>query len=73
MAAPPHGPHGGAPDRPLELTSGAYLQWIGYSCALVVECSSNAFLPLAGRLSAQEEAALIRARFSGPDEDTLNF
>ena len=59
----------------LELASGGYLQWIGYSDALAVECSSNAYLSRSGRLSAQDEATLVRAGFSRPGDggDNPNF
>lgn len=57
----------------LELASGGYLQWIGYADALAVECSSNTYLPRSARLSAQDEATLVRAGFSRPDDDDPNF
>lgn len=57
----------------LELTSGAYVQWIGYSDALAVECSSNAFLDGPSRLTPPQEASLLRAGFQGPDDEEPNF
>jgi hypothetical protein len=57
----------------LELASGAYLQWIGYSDRLIVECSSNAYLSGAPRLTPQDEATLVRAGFHEPDDDDPNF
>ena len=57
----------------LELSSGAYLQWIGYSDRLVIEVSSNAYLADSARLSEAHQAALQDAGFRGPDEDEPNF
>ena len=57
----------------LELASSGFLQWTGYADALAVECSSNAYLPRSARLSAQDEATLVRAGLSRPDHDDPNF
>ncbi len=57
----------------LDLRSRAYFQWIGYSDAVAVECSSNTYLPAAARLTEAEEQRLVACGFTAPDEDDPNF
>lgn len=57
----------------LDLRSRAYFQWIGYSYAVVVECSSNTYLSGAARLTEAEEQRLVACGFTAPDDDDPNF
>lgn len=57
----------------LALASGAYVQWIGYPDHLVVEISSNTYLPKQAKLTPAEEDMLVRAGFARPDDDEPNF
>jgi hypothetical protein len=57
----------------LELDDGAYIQWIGYSNRLVVEVSSNTYLPDTAKLRPGQEHLIRRAGFSPPNEDEPNF
>jgi hypothetical protein len=57
----------------LQLGSGAYLQWIGYSDRIAVECSSNDYLPAAHQLSVAEEERLVHWDFNRPTHDVPNF
>lgn len=57
----------------LDLSSRAYFQWIGYSDAVVVECSSNTYLPEAAQLTEAEERRLVSCGFTAPDDDDPNF
>src|SRR4051794_17843956 len=57
----------------IELASGAYFQWIGYSDRIAVECSSNEFLEPAHQLSAEEEERLVHWGFSRPTDELPNF
>jgi hypothetical protein len=57
----------------LELSTGAYVQWIGYADCLVVEVSSNTYLAGSARLSPAQEAAVLQQGFFAPDDDDPNF
>lgn len=57
----------------LGLSSGVYLQWIGYSDRIVLEVSCNTYLDASARLSPDDEQALVRAGFSPPNKTETNF
>jgi len=57
----------------LALSSGAYLQWIGFASGLAVEVSSNTYLTGSSQLTGEQEAALVRTGFRPPEADEPNF
>jgi hypothetical protein len=57
----------------LELDDGAYIQWIGYSNRLVVEVSSNTYLPDTVKLRPGQERLIRTAGFSPSNGAEPNF
>jgi hypothetical protein len=57
----------------LELDDGAYVQWIGYANRLVVEVSSNTYLPETAKLEPGQERLIRTAGFSPPNDAEPNF
>lgn len=57
----------------LHMANDAYVQWIGYPRELVVEVSSNTYLPADVQLSTEQQRLLLTAGFAPPDEDEPNY